>query len=633
MKHKKRFRGLFFNAVLALSLISLVPLFFIALHLTRVNSRILQHEIFQKQQVVAGRLATIVHSYLTRTTEYFTVFTDLHTDFGGHEFLNQEDLNYLRRKNTSISYLALLNTSGRRLLSSGVAVSLAQYKTLLPDILKTCVNQRENYLGPVIFEAGRGWVLFMAFPVYENLNAQRPQGVLLAEINLHALGQMLTQAYPLDMEAFIVNQQQEVVAYNGISGGLLMEPVKELNEQADDIGQQLGSKDTGEVRLSNGQKWLAASVSLFIPGWKVYVAQPANITSKLVFESTVHSSWGVLRIVLIMVLFVLGISYWVIIPITRPLERLRKAVVRLWEGESVIRREELDIPRNEIGDLAEIFVEMSQGLHARREELLSAQYQLAQSNQDLEKRIEERTRELKEATNELVKTERLATMGQMASIISHEIRNPLAVISNATRLIKALLKTPDLRVAKQLGIIDAEIKQANSIISEVLGYARSRDLILNVISISSYVHDVLVSYPLPAGIKVVEKLDMGSSIRVKIDTEEMKQALRNLITNAVEAMNGQGTLTVGIKAGRRVVCVYITDTGVGISPQVRQKMFTPFFTTKARGTGLGLAVVGKAVARHRGKLLVTSCPGKGSCFQIYLKIYHKPGDTTYGTVG
>ena len=220
----------------------------------------------------------------------------------------------------------------------------------------------------------------------------------------------------------------------------------------------------------------------------------------------------------------------------------------------------------------------------------------------------------------------------MASIISHEIRNPLAVISNATRLIKMLVKEPDSKLEKQFGIIEAEIKQATSIISEVLGYVRSREPILNKVEVNSYVHDILNSYPLPEGIEIKEEFDV-SNVYVKIDMEEMKQALRNLLANAAEAMQGQGTLTVGTKIGREMVCIYVMDTGPGVPEDIRQKIFAPFYTTKARGTGLGLAVVGKAVNRHQGKIFVSSREGKGACFQIYLKIYQQLGDTRYGEIG
>ena len=289
----------------------------------------------------------------------------------------------------------------------------------------------------------------------------------------------------------------------------------------------------------------------------------------------------------------------------------------------------MEIPNNEIGELASAFVDMSTALHMRRQELIRAQAELAQVNQALEKRVEERTRELKNASSELVKAERLAAIGQMASIISHEIRNPLAVISNATRLIKMLVTSPDPKLTKQFGIIDAEIKQANSIISEVLGYARTRDLILTTVDLNSYLRELLLSYPFIPGITLKEELD-AESVRIKVDAEEIKQAIRNVVSNAIEAMPNGGTLTVGTKVGKRLVCIYIADQGPGITDEVRRKMFAPFFTTKARGTGLGLAVVGKAISRHKGKLFIQSKPGKGTCFQIYLKIYRKPGDTNYG---
>ena len=626
---RKKFRGLFFNAVLALSLISLVPFVFIGVHLTRVNSHLLQHEIFQKQQAVAVRLSSVVQTYLAHTSEFFTVFLDLHTDFGGHAFLDASDLTYLQKKDSSITYLALLNTKGKQVLSSGVSQLYSQQQNVLPVLLNTCVNQHKVYMGPSLL-SNEGWLVLMAFPVKESLSGAAVGGVLVAEVNLRTLAPLLVQAYPLDMEAFIVNDKHEIVAYNGSPGGLMSANLSSLDEQVQAMQEQLSGQTVGEVTMPSDKKWLVASATVPAMGWTVFVGQPANVASKLVVASALHSYGGLLRLLAILLLFIVGVSYWVIVPISRPVEKLRKAALRVRDGEAgSIERSDVDIPRNEIGDLAEVFVEMSHALYKRREDLLTAQRQLSDSNQELEKRVEERTRELKDATAKLVANERLATMGQMASVISHEIRNPLTVISNATRLIKMLVKTPDAKIEKQIGIIESEIKQANSIISEVLGYVRSREPILSKIEVNSYVHDILTSYPFAAGIKLVEKLEI-MSVYVKIDTEEIKQAIRNLLANAVEAMQNQGTLTVGVKAGKDMVCIYVSDTGPGVPEDLRHKIFAPFFTTKARGTGLGLAVVGKAVNRHQGKLFITSEEGKGSCFQMYLKIYHQIGDTRYG---
>ena len=624
------FRGLFSNAVFVLILISIVPMFVIGYHLMDVNSRVLKNEISQKQQTVASRLAAAVRFNITHNTQYFSVFVDLHTDFGGHNFINAADLKYLRRSNPSVLYLAALNTEGKLLLSSGKRAESVNWAQEIKSVLQACVKeQKPHYLGGV-YPSKDGLFMLMAFPIRQHLNDRRVSGVLVAETGLAELGRTLLQVYPMDMNAVIATQEGQVISYNGAPGGLAAEPQPEMTDRVLEIKKLLGNSSGKEIKLSSGEKILVAEADLPISGWRVYVDQPADVTVQLLKESTFHSLWDVTVIVLMMLLFVGVVSYWVIKPITRPLERLRRAAVKQREnGDYVVRPEDLDIPNNEIGELAQAFVDMSGALHTRRQELIGAQTELAQMNQVLEKRVEERTHELKAATRELVKSERLAAIGQMASIISHEIRNPLAVISNATRLIKMLVRTPDAKLLKQFGIIEAEIKQANSIISEVLGYARTRDLILSTIDLNSYLREILLSYPFIPGITLKDELD-PESVRIKVDAEEIKQAIRNIVSNAVEAMNGGGTLTVGTKVGRRVVCIYIADTGPGISEEVRHKMFAPFFTTKARGTGLGLAVVGKAIGRHKGKLFIQSEAGKGTCFQIYLKIYKKPGDTSYG---
>lgn len=625
----KRLNGLFAKAVLVLIFISIVPVLIIGYHVMGVDSRVLKNEILQKQQTVATRLASVARAHISRKAQLFSTFVDLHTDFGGHNFINEQDLRYLLMRNPSIFYLAVLSPQGKQLFSTGKPASSVNYQKLLPEVLRAGVQNGQEYISNV-YQMPGGLFVLMAFPVRQHLDAKQVSGILVAEMNLQEMGTSLSQAYPLDMNAIIASDEGEIISYNGAPDGLAQQPQPEMTEKVLAINKQLGYSRSGEVELPNGERVLVAVANLSLPGWKVYVDQPANVAAQLFVESTFHSFWDVLVLLLAVLAFVLVVSYWVIKPITRPLERLRKAAIKQRENDDfVVRKEDVEIPNNEIGELATAFVDMSAALHTRRQELIRAQAELAQVNQALEKRVEERTRELKNASSELVKAERLAAIGQMASIISHEIRNPLAVISNATRLIKMLVTSPDPKLTKQFGIIDAEIKQANSIISEVLGYARTRDLMLTTVDLNSYLREILLSYPFIPGITLKEELD-PESVRIKVDAEEIKQALRNVISNAIEAMPNGGTLTVGTKVGRRLVCIYIADQGPGITEEVRHKMFAPFFTTKARGTGLGLAVVGKAISRHKGKLFITSEPGKGSCFQIYLKIYRKPGDTNYG---
>ena len=626
---KYKLGGLFPKALLVLSIVSIVPIFIIGYHVLGVNNRLLNNELLEKQQAVASRLVSILRNNVTRRATLFSIFTDLHTDFGGHRFIDQADIDYLRDRNPGITHISVLNGNGQQLFYSSDDTSRFSYAAELDNILTTCVMNGRDYVGSVKRADDKMYAL-MAFPIREHLEDRDVSGVLVVELDLTDLGESLALAYPPDLRVLVFASDGTIISYSGAPHGLALTAQPALREEALYIERQLGARRAGEVVMPDGNRMLVASAEVAQAHWTVYVMQPADQPTALLLEDTFSSLMDLFVIVVGMVAFVVIVSYLVIIPITRPLGRLQAAAVRLREEEDYVpTKNDVEIPNNEIGDLASVFLDMASTLKQRKKEVLKTQQQLAQMNRTLEKRVEERTRELKEATRELVKTERLAAIGQMASIISHEIRNPLAVISNATRLIKTIVSPKEPKLIKQFSIIDAEIKQASSIISEVLGYARSRELILTAIDVNSYLKEIMLSFPVNGNIRLKEDLD-PESVRVKIDAEEIKQAIRNLISNAAEAMQDKGTITIGTRVGKNVVCIFIQDEGPGISPELRGKIFTPFFTTKARGTGLGLAVVGKAMARHKGKIFIHSEEGQGTRFELYLKIYRKTGDTSYG---
>ncbi len=623
----KRFQGLFVKAVVVLGVISLVPVLFIGYRVMRINSRLLTNELLQKQQTVASRLAATVHNSLSSKEQLLAEFGDLHTDFGSHRLITQPDLDYLRVRNPSLFYLIIFSTNGNKIFDTGAAPRLSE--SVFQQMLQTCLAGN-RFVSDVYQWEGNPFI-WMAEPLHRKAEDTTVTGILASALYVEDISKSLLQMYPLDMDAVLVSSRGELLSYNGAPGGLNDAAAEELRETLQAIDAHLGDQDSGSVTLPDGAKTLVSIAHVPQVDWRIYVFQSADLPMKLFLENLFHSSlWDVVWVAGMMVLFVGVVSYVVIIPITRPLARLRAAAVKLRENDNfVVTRQDVEIPHNEIGELASVFVDMSQALHKRRQELMHTQEELAHMNQALEKRVEDRTRELKKATADLVKAERLVAIGQMASIISHEIRNPLAVISNATRLIRMLVRPTDQKVLKQFGIIEAEIRQANSIISEVLGYARTREMILSTVEVNSYMHEIALSFPKQPGI-VFKELLAEESVRVKIDAEEIKQALRNLVSNAVEAMPNGGTVTLGTKVGKQVVCLYVADEGPGLTEEIRQNMFSPFFTTKARGTGLGLAVVRKAITRHKGKLFIQSELGKGTCFQIYLKIYHRTGDTNYG---
>ncbi len=622
----KCFQGLFVKAVVVLSIISLVPVFFIGQRILQINRRLLKNELLQKQQTIASRLAATVRNAIASKEQLLSEFGALHTDFGSYALVTQTDLTNLHRRNPSLFFMEVFTASGKSIWQVGQP---PQSLSFPPEGFHQCL-QGNFFISPVSYDREKSFI-WLAQPLYRHVEDSTVTGVLTAALYVEEIAKTLLQSYPLDMDAVLVSGQGELLSYNGAPEGLEEARSAQLRQTLAKLQAGLGEEENGEVTLPGGEQVLVSRAYVPSVGWSVYVFQPASVLGQLFVDNLFHLSlWDMLLVVLMMILFVGVVSYLVIIPITRPLARLRDAAVKLRENDNfVVSRQDVEIPHNEIGELASVFVEMSQTLHQRHQELMHTQEELAKMNQVLEERIAQRTRELQKATDDLVKAERLGAIGQMASIISHEIRNPLAVISNATRLIKTLEHPTDQKILKQFGIIEAEIRQANSIINEVLGYARTRELMLSMVDVNSYLHEIVQSFPAQPGIVFKEEL-APESVRIKVDAEEIKQTLRNLITNAVEAMPTGGTVTVGSKVGKRLVCLYVADTGPGVTDEIRAQMFSPFFTTKARGTGLGLAVVRKAISRHKGKLFIKSTLGKGTCFEIYLKIYRRTGDTNYG---
>lgn len=349
-----------------------------------------------------------------------------------------------------------------------------------------------------------------------------------------------------------------------------------------------------------------------LSGWLIYTHFPINEIEGGLLGVYKKFYKEIIIICCIVLLFAMFISIYVASIMVEPLRTMTEAFQKIEQGKAN-EVPDLPFPNNEIGSLSLAFAKMVDSIKIRFEELEQEREDLAGLNQSLQIRVGSRTKELRTALNELIKKERLAAIGQMASVVSHEIKNPLAVIKNAVYLLKARLgKSTDVKMAKNFQVIDEEITQANSIIEEILGYARTRDQILNTIDLSLYVREILSSYPMPENIQLTTYF-YTDDLPVTIDMEEMKQGLRNIIANAIEVMPNGGMLVVKTKLMKEnKASLSITDSGPGIPEELQEKIFTPFFTTKARGTGLGLAVVKKVCARNNVEFKLRSEVGKGT---------------------
>jgi signal transduction histidine kinase len=248
-----------------------------------------------------------------------------------------------------------------------------------------------------------------------------------------------------------------------------------------------------------------------------------------------------------------------------------------------------------------------------------AEEKIRKLNEELESKVQERTRKLVEAQEELVRKEKLAVLGQVAGSVGHELRNPLGVMSNAVYFLQTVLVDADDRVKEYLGMIEEEIAGSERIVSELLDSVRAKPPRPEAVEVRTVVARALHKLTIPASVKV--KLELPDDLpALRVDAMQINQVFRNLIINAVEAMPGGGELQISAVATQPegTVTVSVRDTGVGMTEKQLDQLFEPLLTTKARGTGLGLMVVKNLTGANGGSVGVESAPGQGSTFTVVL---------------
>jgi PAS domain S-box-containing protein len=249
--------------------------------------------------------------------------------------------------------------------------------------------------------------------------------------------------------------------------------------------------------------------------------------------------------------------------------------------------------------------------------------QLANYTEKLEVMVDERTRELREAQERVVRQEKLAVLGQLAGGVGHELRNPLGVINNAVYFLKLIQPQADEKIKEYLNLIEKETHTAEMIITDLLGFARVQSVEREAVSVSDLIHQTLERFPAPPTVEVT--LEIPADLpRVHVDLRQMTQVLGNLTINACQAMKDGGHLTISAVPQNDFIAIAVKDTGVGIPPGNMSKLFEPLFTTKTKGIGLGLAVSKKLIEANGGRIDVGSEAGKGSTFTFWLPRYSLP---------
>ena len=240
-------------------------------------------------------------------------------------------------------------------------------------------------------------------------------------------------------------------------------------------------------------------------------------------------------------------------------------------------------------------------------------------NKSLSRQVKLKTAELLESHERLLRSERFAAVGEAAAYVSHEIKNPLMVIGGLANQVERRLPD-DPATQEKLRIIQNEVKRLESFLGELRDFLRPVLPSKQKIDLNQVIREVEVLMAeaiREKGIRLEDRLDPNLP-PVEADPNQLKQVLLNLVKNALEATEDQGMMLVS--SGVRDACVWfsVQDTGKGMSGDVQEKIFHPFYTTKAKGTGLGLAVINKIVTDHHGVIAVDSVAGSGSTFTVRL---------------
>lgn len=237
----------------------------------------------------------------------------------------------------------------------------------------------------------------------------------------------------------------------------------------------------------------------------------------------------------------------------------------------------------------------------------------------LEVKVKERTRELVEAQNKLLKAQRLAAIGELAGMVGHDLRNPLTGIAGAAYYLKKKMNEKlNTREREMFETLEKAITYSNKIIDDLLEYSREIRLELSEAEPKSLLTEALSLIEVPQKIHVLNRT--GKEPRVRVDKEKMRRVFVNIVKNAFDAMPDGGKLTVKSGKERDNVAFTFSDTGAGMSKEVKNKIWSPLFTTKAKGMGFGLPICKRIVEAHGGKISVESVAGRGSTFTVTLPI-------------
>jgi two-component system NtrC family sensor kinase len=305
--------------------------------------------------------------------------------------------------------------------------------------------------------------------------------------------------------------------------------------------------------------------------------------------------------------------------ISRPLKKLEETANKIADGE--YRHDFTVHAPSEIEHLASSLSKMAKDLEAEKREL-------EEWGSTLEKKVEQRTEEIKKIHSQMFRSEKLASLGKLAAGVAHEINNPLTgILTNSSLLLEDLAADDPRR--EDVEVMVKETIRCREIVKRLLDFAKQSKPQKKLTDINSLIENIVLLVRNQTSFRNIRiDKDLTADIPgIQADADQVQQVFINIVLNAAEAMTKGGMLTITSRLSRSkdFIEIIFKDNGPGIPESVKEKIFDPFFTTKEHGTGLGLSISYGIIEQHGGTISVESTPGEGSVFAIELPI--KPTDS------
>jgi signal transduction histidine kinase len=327
-------------------------------------------------------------------------------------------------------------------------------------------------------------------------------------------------------------------------------------------------------------------------------------------------SRGIFLITLLVVFSGILLATLFIRIIVKPLKELALGTQKIADGDLDYR---VDIRSDdEIGDLAVSFNLMASDLKMHTEALHKEKEDLIRLKSALEQRtleLEETLSKIQSIQQELIRSEKFATIGRLSANVAHELRNPLASIKNISYFLMKTGAITDEKSKHMMEMLSTDVTRANKIVTDLLDYSRVRKPHKVPVHMDEFINKLIDKMSLVDNIHIVREL---TAFEAHLDPDRIAQVLINLINNARDAMQNGGQITIKSLRVDDMAHIIISDTGCGMDRETADRIFEPLFTTKLKGLGLGLAIVKEIVDSHFGKIGVVSEKGKGTTFHISL---------------